>query len=151
MSLPKRVQMTRQRPWRAEHPDAVIVDRRTKWGNPIRVTRRWEKVDTFGRERWMWNVHGSPMDRNGGPSYASKDTARFFAVRHFQWDLLNARFGDAYPSIEEIKAELAGKDLACWCPLTFHRNGTYDWGHCHADILLEIADPDYFPPELEGR
>lgn len=29
------------------------------------------------------------------------------------------------------KAELAGKDLACWCPLD---------QPCHADVLLEIAN-----------
>ena len=33
--MPKRVQMTRRRGgWRKEHPDAVIVARPTKWGNP---------------------------------------------------------------------------------------------------------------------
>ena len=32
--MPKRIQMTRQRPWRKDHPDAVIVARPTKWGNP---------------------------------------------------------------------------------------------------------------------
>lgn len=36
MSAPKRIQMSLQRPWRAEHPDAVIVARPGKWGNPYR-------------------------------------------------------------------------------------------------------------------
>ncbi|KQQ98004.1 hypothetical protein ASF74_14820 [Arthrobacter sp. Leaf145] len=27
--------------------------------------------------------------------------------------------------------ELAGKNLACWCPLDYH---------CHADVLLELAN-----------
>ena len=31
----------------------------------------------------------------------------------------------------EIRSELRGKDLACWCPLD---------QPCHADILLEIAN-----------
>ena len=31
--MPTRVRMTRQRPWRHEHPDAVIVARPSKWGN----------------------------------------------------------------------------------------------------------------------
>ena len=30
-----------------------------------------------------------------------------------------------------IRAELAGKNLACWCPLD---------GPCHADVLLEVAN-----------
>lgn len=36
-----------------------------------------------------------------------------------------------YPSMEEIRAELAGHDLACWCPLEHA---------CHADVLLELAN-----------
>ena len=35
--MPKRIQMTRQRPWRADNPYAVIVDRTTIWGNPFLV------------------------------------------------------------------------------------------------------------------
>jgi len=32
---------------------------------------------------------------------------------------------------QEIRRELRGKDLACWCPLD---------QPCHADVLLEIAN-----------
>lgn len=32
--------------------------------------------------------------------------------------------------IARARAELAGRDLACWCPLT---------GPCHADVLLDLA------------
>ena len=35
--MAERVQMTRKRPWRVDHPDAVIVDRRTYWGNPFTI------------------------------------------------------------------------------------------------------------------
>ncbi|QFT31798.1 hypothetical protein FIV00_15000 [Labrenzia sp. THAF82] len=34
---PKRIQMTRNKPWRCEAPEAVKVDRSTKWGNPFRI------------------------------------------------------------------------------------------------------------------
>lgn len=34
---PKRVQMSRQKPWRALNRDAVIVARPSKWGNPFSV------------------------------------------------------------------------------------------------------------------
>lgn len=37
--MPRRIQMSRQRPWRAEHPDAVIVARPSRYGNPFRVTK----------------------------------------------------------------------------------------------------------------
>lgn len=35
--MPKRVQMRRDRPWRKDNPDAVIVARPSEWGNPFRV------------------------------------------------------------------------------------------------------------------
>ena len=35
------------------------------------------------------------------------------------------------PNKQEIRDELRGKDLACWCPLD---------QPCHADVLLEIAN-----------
>lgn len=38
-----------------------------------------------------------------------------------------------YPTDAQIRAELAGRDLACWCPLD---------QPCHADVLLEIANGD---------
>lgn len=124
--MPERIQMTRQRPWRHEHPDAVIVARPSKWGNPIRITpERCEHT-----RRVMYRVHGSPMDRNGGPAYNDPATARHFAATYFWWDLDAGRWGDRYPSIAEIRAELAGRDLACWCAAD---------SPCHADVLLRVA------------
>lgn len=35
--MPKRIQMSRQKPWRKDNPDAVIVARPTKWGNRFAV------------------------------------------------------------------------------------------------------------------
>ena len=32
---------------------------------------------------------------------------------------------------DDVRRELAGHDLACWCPLE---------GACHADVLLEVAN-----------
>lgn len=34
-------------------------------------------------------------------------------------------------TVAEIRRELRGKDLACWCPLN---------KPCHADVLLEVAN-----------
>jgi hypothetical protein len=116
---------------------AVYVGRPTRWGNPIRITpergdRPWQPV--------MYRVHGSPMDRNGGPAYVGLDTARHFAAKFFEWDLLNGRYGDTYPSLDEIRAELAGRDLACWCPpRRVYPSGNLGDFCCHADVLLEIC------------
>ena len=32
---------------------------------------------------------------------------------------------------DDVRRELAGRDLACWCPLD---------EPCHADVLLEVAN-----------
>lgn len=103
---PKRVQMSRQHPWRADHPDAVIVDRRTKWGNPFRAGA------------FMY-VSGS----KAGQVMTSAD-----AVRSFR-NAATSKGGSDFRAT--VRAELAGRDLACWCPLD---------QPCHADVLLEIAN-----------
>lgn len=61
------------------------------------------------------------------------EQCRGFVVNQFR-DLLGSamlreRYG--YPSDDEIRAELAGKDLLCWCRLD---------EPCHADLLLKIAN-----------
>lgn len=50
------------------------------------------------------------------------------AVRRFADDLASGRLG---VSVTDVRRELAGRDLACWCPLD---------EPCHADILLRVAN-----------
>lgn len=114
----KRIQMSRQKPWRADNPDAVIVARPSKWGNPFLVV----PVRRSG-----------PFDIMLGDWFCGQSTgmesARAMAVRRFRLAVENFHHGF---SVVEIRAELAGKDLACWCLLD---------QPCHADVLLELANP----------
>lgn len=50
------------------------------------------------------------------------------AVEYFERDLLAGRLA---VTVDDVRAELAGQDLACWCPPT---------AVCHADVLLEVAN-----------
>ena len=50
------------------------------------------------------------------------------AVRRYRDDLLSGRLR---VSVDDVRRELGGKDLACYCPL--HEA-------CHADVLIEIAN-----------
>ncbi len=50
------------------------------------------------------------------------------AVRAFRADLIG---GILDYSVDDVKRELRGKNLACYCPLD---------QPCHADVLLEIAN-----------
>jgi hypothetical protein len=121
--MPKRIQMSRQHPWRAENPDAVIVARPSKWGNPILLS-------------------------DVGSQYPSLDDARIatLVVRDFEalarrghlsfpnWRFLGGERGRVawtYPGLDEIRDELGGHDLACWCSLDMP---------CHADPLLKLAN-----------
>ena len=51
------------------------------------------------------------------------------AVRRYRDDLLAGRLP---VSVDDVRRELGGKDLACYCPLD---------EACHADVLIEIANP----------
>lgn len=108
--MAKRVQMRRDRPWRRDHPDAVIVARPSRWGNPCKVE--------------------GAVDRE----YASAAFSAWIDGDAIRRDLYGLP-----PTISEIRTELAGKDLACWCD---------DRGHCHADVLLHLANA---PSEDDAR
>lgn len=55
--------------------------------------------------------------------------AHAFAVELYRHFITNER-GPSAPTDEDI-ASLRGKNLACWCSLD---------EHCHADVLLELAN-----------
>jgi hypothetical protein len=111
--MPKRIQMTRQRPWRHEHPDAVIVARPGPWGNPFRCAADPQRaVDAF--RSWLTTTGTFTIEVGDGLT--------LFRVPEW-WESGEMR---------ERLHELAGRDLACWCP---------EGAPCHADVLLGLANP----------
>lgn len=103
---PTRVQLSRKKGWRMP-PNTVSVSRPHRYGNPFRI--------------------GIPGVADAGA-----------AVEHFRRALLAGKVVIKHhkrgvTTTEHIRAELGGKNLACWCPLD---------QPCHADVLLEIANPD---------
>lgn len=107
--MPKRIQMSRHHPWRADNPDAVIVARPSKWGNPFQIGLWYGASGPHGE--WQRSVFIAD---------------RTVAVAEYR------RASDrSHPSIPSDVSELAGRDLACWCPLD---------EPCHADVLLELAN-----------
>jgi len=56
------------------------------------------------------------------------ELGRAEAVRRYRDDLLAGRLG---VSVDDVRRELRGRDLACYCPLD---------EACHADVLIEIAN-----------
>jgi Domain of unknown function (DUF4326) len=100
-----RIQLCRVKGWRLPE-GAVSVARPTKWGNPYRI--------------------GGSVDFPYSEVFGSTVRDRAHAVEIFT---MYARIRSGYAML--ARHELAGKDLACWCPLT---------EPCHADVLLEVAN-----------
>lgn len=99
---PIRIQRSRAKGWKMPE-GAVYVGRGTKWGNPFKA--------------------GCEM------CPTAKDAVLAYEC------LIISRFGylakPPAPDEATVKAELRGKDLACWCKLD---------AACHADVLLRIAN-----------
>jgi hypothetical protein len=56
------------------------------------------------------------------------DIGRDESIRRYRDDLLAGRLK---VTVDDVRRELRGRDLACYCPLDVV---------CHADVLLEIAN-----------
>lgn len=125
---PRRVQRRRTKGWTAplDHLGRrpVYVGRGSPWGNPWTVTQ-----DNHGRWIAMWNsAAGQPLPcgRHTFASAVDRQDAHAVAVRLYR------EYLDAHPElVERARAELAGRDLMCWCAEDMS---------CHADVLLRVAN-----------
>lgn len=66
--------------------------------------------------------------RWGNPFRVGVDGDRVACVARFEVEL---RAGRLPYGVDDVRRALAGRDLACWCPLGVA---------CHADVLLRIAE-----------
>jgi len=98
---PHRVQLSRKKDWRMPE-NTFKVDRSTRWGNPATVTAT------------------CPADV----------AVALFERSLLAWGGLPQR-GGGRVTLADIRRELRGKNLACWCKLS---------EPCHADVLLRIAN-----------
>ena len=106
---PQRIQRKRSKGWRM--PEGVVyVGRPGRWGNPWSTSTRYES------DTWRVRTAAEAVER-----YTD-------AIRRND---AGDRFHRECPTSEQIRADLAGRDLACWCPLD---------QPCHADVLLRIAN-----------
>jgi len=105
-----------------EMPIRVQLSRRKGWRMPPNTV----KVD----RTTMW---GNPFVIGAGPMgrYALDHEGAVGFFRQMMVDP-ELRTEARYPDIVTIRRELAGKNLACWCA----------GPHCHANVLLEIANAD---------
>lgn len=106
--MPKRVVLRRTKGWRMP-ANTVKVDRTTRWGNPFRPEDCGSRANAVACHR-AWILGDAPLLR-AGRCPAPVDLAP--------------------PTLDEIRRELRGRNLACWCA-----QGT----PCHADLLVELAN-----------
>ena len=108
---PTRIQLRRTKGWRKPE-GAVVVARPSAWGNPFAPggIYRFETLNGTFAGVVRDKVHAASLFREWA-KYSDSENGRAFR------DL--------------ARAELAGKDLACWCPLD---------QPCHGDVLLDIAN-----------
>lgn len=124
---PQRIQLRRTKGWRK--PDgAIVVARPSRWGNPFTV----ENCIDAGFA-------------------TTTEQARKVCVEAFR-DWLNGNRwadGSGVAADERLAAylasipDLAGHDLACWCPL---EDADGNRAPCHADVLLQLANPEVVFP-----
>jgi hypothetical protein len=100
---PRRFQRSRRKGHR-EPQGVIYVGRPTVYGNPHRV----EGIAP----------RGTPVN----------DEHRRIAVQRYEDDLLHGRL---QVSVDDVKRELRGRHLSCWCALG---------SPCHADVLLRHAN-----------
>jgi hypothetical protein len=67
--------------------------------------------------------------RWGNPFRLGVDGDRATCVARYRAALARGELGFTE---DDVHRELAGRDLACWCPLG---------EACHADVLLDVANP----------
>jgi hypothetical protein len=107
--MPERIVMRRSKGWK-KPANTIYVGRPTQWGNPFRPGEAHPE-------------HGRPMSRD-------EAVALYRAALTRPNSAFNARL-DPRCTVEAVKHELRGSNLACWCSLD---------GACHADVLLDIAN-----------
>lgn len=121
---PKRIQRRRTKGYRLPG-GAVVVTRPSKWGNPFVV----KPCDSA----CCWTIDdpvGIAFRSDDYPDqYSTKEAAVKAAVELFE--LHTGPMGSYELDVEQVRRDLAGKDLACWCP---------EGEPCHGDVLLVIAN-----------
>lgn len=121
--IPVRVQRRRTKGWKAPY-QTINCARKGKYGNPFKIVGDMVFGDASHRRKllspWVYLCLTSEADP---------------IELHKEWLLGTSRFGDRIIprpfTIDELKAELAGHNLMCFCKLS---------DPCHVDFLLEVAN-----------
>lgn len=137
---PIRIQRKRTKGWKMPE-NTVSVTRPGRWGNPFDFRRSdccWLALsygcrgDRLGRQQAAVKAFREWVE----PPAKGKKLVRMERGIRFGNDDKSAQIGPRFivgppPSLDDIRAQLGGKNLACFCALA---------DPCHADVLLELAN-----------
>jgi hypothetical protein len=153
---PRRIQRRRTKGWRMP-PNTVSVTRPGPWGNPFNFTSSEYsftaltfdcRADKKGRAEAAVKAFIEWIGTD--PKRRTMEFERGLVLEGPKGEKISigarAQAGPA-PSIESIRTELRGKNLACFCHLCpTHVDGKplgvacAACAPCHADVLIEIAN-----------
>lgn len=146
--MPERIQRRRTAGWRMPE-GAVYVGRPTRFGNPFQYRTHYAlaRMPALDGSPWEYegriSADGTRHDMHHPDGTITQHDIRYMTraetVETYARALITPtpqlhiwRAGGAgwQLTVAQVRAELAGKDLACWC----------DPGDpCHADVLLAVA------------
>lgn len=143
----KRVQLRRAKGWRKPE-GAIVVARPSKWGNPFRyrTPAGLARVPALDGSAWEYegriSADGARHDYHHPDGRVTVHHVRYMTrgqcVEMYRRALVTptpqlrlwAR-GHGLLTVDDVRRELAGRDLCCWC---------HPGDPCHADILLAVAN-----------
>ena len=108
-------------------PNTVYVGRPTIWGNPFKHDDPAAAVEAYRR-----HCQGGTQVFDIGPGKLQFAGNMHRNSTHWAWP----------EWLRKNVETLRGKDLACWCP---------EGQPCHADVLLELANPPPSPSLPQAR
>lgn len=154
IAAPTRIQRRRVKGWRMPQ-GAVNIGRPGPWGNPFQINdyTGLKRVPAVVDEGAAWEYEGRISADGAVHPFQCPDgqiincTVYYMTREEIVETYRRALTGDLTPSmrsalpsgrfltytVEDVRRELAGKTLACWCSLD---------QACHGDVLLSIANGD---------
>lgn len=147
---PQRIQRKRVTGWRL--PDnTVYVGRPSRWGNPFRFRTytALARVPAIDGSPWEYegriSADGNRHDYHHPDGHVTVHEIRYMTraecVEMYERALtaptpqihLWLQKERRWLTVDDVRADLAGKNLACWCKA---------WEPCHVDVLLRIANEE---------
>lgn len=114
--MAERIQRKRVKGWKMPE-GAVYVGRPTKWGNPYHIGENYSDE--------ILDEQKEIIDILSWDNISAETAVRFYL------EAIQGSFPCLPFTIDDVRRELAGKDLVCWCPIG---------QPCHADVLLRLAN-----------